>query len=561
MRVVIIGGVAAGMSAAARARRHDESAEIIVLERGAEVSFANCGLPYHVGGEIADADDLLLHTPASLRAALNLDVRTHHEVIFLDPEAKTVTARTPVDEVVIAYDALVLAPGAMALRPPLPGLDSPRVHTLRSVGDAVRLRELVDDGARRAVVLGAGFIGIEAAEALAGAGLDVDIVELAPHVLPPLERELASLIGAELVRLGARVHDGVAAARITHDSGGDVVHLSDGTALTADLIVLSVGVRPDTAFAEAAGIPTMRGAIVVDAHGRTAVPGIWAAGDATVSTDAVTGAQRPVALAGPANRAGRLIADDIFGLSAARRIPRATGTAIVRVGRLTAALTGANRASLDAAGLDYTTLHLHPNQHAGYFPGASAIHLVVHVGAQDGTILGAQAVGEEGVDKRIDVLATAIRANLSAVDLIDLDLAYAPPYGQAKDAVNLIGMVAENVLGGRLRLWYADAAASIGRGALVVDVRTAAEYETGHLAGSLNIPHTELRGRLDEVAEAAAGRPVRVLCAAGVRSNIAHRILSNNGFDSASLSGGMQTLLAWHGADIDRILTTEGVLA
>jgi len=560
MRIVIVGGVAAGMSAAARARRHDENAEIVVLERGPEVSFANCGLPYHVSGEIADAASLLLHTPASLRAALNLDVRTEHEVLALDTDAKTVTVQTPDGLDTLAYDALVLAPGAVAARPPIDGLDSPRVHTLRTVADAVTLRERVTGGDRRAVVLGAGFIGLEAAEALRHAGLDVDLVERGDHVLPPLERELATLVRDELAGLGIHVHDGAAATRITSSADADLVELDNGTLIPADLIVLSVGVTPDTGFARAAGIHTIRGAIAVDERGRTSAPGVWAAGDATARPTAVTGAVAPVALAGPANRAGRLVADDIFGIADARAVPASLGTAVVRVGALTAALTGANREALDAAGIAYRTLHLHPNQHAGYFPGAAPLHLVVHVAA-DGRLLGAQAVGTDGVDKRIDVLATAMRAGLATDDLIDLDLAYAPPYGQAKDAVNLVGMVAENVAAGRLRLWYADDLDAVLSDALVLDVRSAAEFAAGGIPASLNIPHTQLRDRLDEVREAADGRPVRVLCAAGVRSNIAHRVLANNGFDSASLSGGIQTLRHWYGADVDRILTPEGASA
>ncbi|MET2010032.1 FAD-dependent oxidoreductase [Microbacterium chocolatum] len=566
MRIVIVGGVAAGMSAAARARRHDETAEIIVLERGPEVSFANCGLPYHVSGEIADADSLLLHTPASLRATLNLDVRCGHEVTKIDPEEKTVTVVSSAGVDTLAYDALVLTPGASAVRPPLPGLDSPRVSTLRTVADAVGLRARVDDGARRAVVLGAGYIGLEAAEAFRHAGIDVAVVEMAPHVLPPLERELAHLLDEELRRLGIRVHAGVAAERVEPGVGEDVVVLGDGTRVPADVIVLSVGVRPDTAFAVEAGVAHERGAIVVDDRGRTDVPGIWAAGDATVSVDAVTGARRPIALAGPANRAGRLIADDIFGRDTGRTIPAGLGTAIVRVGTLTAAMTGANRTALESAGIAHHTLHLHPNQHAGYFPGAAPIHLMVHVAKKDGLLLGAQAVGVEGVDKRIDVLATAIRAGIPATDLIDLDLAYSPPYGQAKDPVNLTGMVAENVAEGRLRLWYAEDLDAVAASSLILDVRTPAEFASGHIPGALNIPHTELRSRIDEVRSAASGRPVRVLCAAGVRANIAHRILVGHGLDSASLSGGIQTLRHWYGAEIDRILTpdqtvTEGARA
>ena len=561
MRIVIVGGVAAGMSAAARARRHDESAEIIVLERGPEVSFANCGLPYHVGGEIPHEGSLLLHTPETLRASLNLDVRTGHDVTAIDTAAKAVTVASTSGVEDLSYDALILAPGAVAIRPPLPGLDSPRVRTLRTVADAVTLKKWVDDGATRGVVLGAGFIGLEAAEALRHRGLEVDVVELAPHVLPPLEREMASVVTTQLRNLGIRVHAGVAAESVEVGDDEDVVVLADGTRIPTDLVVLSVGVRPDTAFVETAGIETARGAIVVDDRGRTSAEGVWAAGDAVISTDAVTGVQRPVPLAGPANRAGRLIADDIFGMAQARPIPHPVGTAIVRVGEITAAMTGANRASLDAAGIDYTTIHLHPMQHAGYFPGASTVHLIVHVSTDDGRVLGAQAVGYEGVDKRIDVLATAIRAGLPATDLMDLDLAYSPPYGQAKDAVNLVGMVAENVENGRLKLWYADELDQMRESALILDVRTPREYSSGHIEGSLNIPHTELRERIDEVREAAQGRPIAALCAAGVRSNIAYRILVGNGFDAFSLSGGTQTLRQWWGDQAASILVREEVHA
>lgn len=561
MRIVIVGGVAGGMSCAARARRLDEGAEIIVLERGAHVSFANCGLPYFVGGEITEERSLLVQTPESLRAALALDVRTGSEVTALDTTAKSVTVRTEDGAYELSYDALVLSPGASALRPPLPGLDSPRVRTLRTVEDAVALRDEVLGGARRAVVLGAGFIGIEAAEALARQGLEVSVVELAPHPLPPLETELAWLITQELGELGIAVRTGIAAASVEHAADADTVVLADGTRLAADIVVLSVGVRPDTAAFEDAGIACERGAIAVDAHGRTSAAGVWAAGDATVSVDAVTGIRRPVALAGPANRAGRLIADDILRPDEARAVPHPVGTAIVRVGELTAALTGANRAALDVAGIDYRTLHLHPNQHAGYFPGAAQVHLVVQIRTSDGLLLGAQAVGTEGVDKRIDVLATAIRAGLLVDDLIDLDLAYSPPYGQAKDPVNLTGMVGENVLTGTLRLWYPEELDTARENALILDVRTRAEYATGAVPGSLNIPHTELRERLDEVREAAAGRPVRVMCQSGVRSAIAHRVVSQAGFDSASLSGGMLTLRAWLGERHADVLERPGVLA
>lgn len=560
MRIVVVGGVAGGMSFAARARRLDESAEIIVLERGPHVSFANCGLPYYVGGEIEEQGALLVQTPERLRAALNLDIRIGHDVIALDAAARTVTVRTAAGEQRLPYDELVLAPGASALRPPIAGLDSPRVRTLRTVEDAVALRDEVEQGARRAVVLGAGFIGVEAAEALAAQGLDVALVELAAHVLPPLDDEPAWFVTQKLRRLGIAVHTGVAASAIEPGVHADTVLLADGTRLPADLIVLSVGVRPDTAVFEAAGVACERGAIVVDEHGRTSLPGVRAVGDATVSTDPVTGVRRPVALAGPANRAGRLVADHLLRPEAARAIPQPLGTAIVRVGELTVAMTGAGRAALEAAGIAFHTLQLHPNQHAGYFPGAAAMHLTVHVRASDGRLLGAQAVGAEGVDKRIDVLATALRAGLVVGDLIDLDLAYSPPYGQAKDAVNLAGMVGENVANGTLRLWDARELDAVRAEALILDVRTPAEVATGMLAGALHIPHTELRDRLDEVQDAAAGRAVRVMCASGVRSAIAHRVLAQAGFDSASLNGGMLTLRTVLGDRADDLLTVEGAL-
>lgn len=558
--IVVVGGVAGGMSCAARARRLDEHAKIVVLEKGSHVSFANCGLPYYVGGEIEDEASLLVQTPASLHAALDLEIHTDSEVVGLDTDRRVVTARTPEGLTEFGYDALVLSPGAETARPPVPGLDSVRVAALRTVDDAVALRERVMSGARRAVVLGGGFIGVEAAEALAGQGLDVTIVELAPHVLPPVEPELAHLVTEELRRLGITVRSGVAAARIDSLPDRDVVHLADGTAIEADLVLLSAGVRPDTALFSAAGIACHDGAIVVDEHGRTSVPGVWAVGDATAATDAVTGARRPVALAGPANRAGRLVADAILRPERARPLPAALGTAIVRVGEQTVALTGANRRSLDAAGIRYRTIHLHPNHHAGYFPGATQVHLVIQMDERDGALLGAQAVGRDGVDKRIDVLATALRAAMTAPELMDLDLAYSPVYGQAKDPVNLAGMLAANVLDGTVRLWYSEDLDAAREHTLVLDVRTAAEYERLHLPGVLHIPHTQLRDRLSEVREHAAGRPVRVLCQSGVRSAIAHRVLVQEGFDSASLSGGMLTLQATLGDRAGDVLAGSAVL-
>ena len=552
MKLVVVGGVAGGMSAAARARRLDESAEIIILDRGEHVSFANCGLPYFVGGEIENQQSLLVQTPASLKAALNLDVRVRHDVTAVNTEARTVTVSTDAGTEQISYDALILSPGALAIRPPLPGIDSPRVHTLRTVEDATTLRGLVTAGARRAVVLGGGFIGIEAAEAPRLQGLETSVVELSPHVLPPFESELAHLITEELTGLGIAVHDGVGAEAIEPGVGHDTVVLADGTRIEADLIVLSVGVRPDTEVFGAAGITLERGAIVVDDHGRTSAPQVWAVGDAVLSTCAVTGIRRPFALAGPANRAGRLIADDIFTPEIARPMPRPLGTAIVRIGELTAASTGVNKATLQAAGIAHHTLHLHPNQHAGYFPGAAQMHLIVHFREGDGALLGAQAVGPDGVDKRIDVLATALRAGMAIDDLIDLDLAYSPPYGMAKDPVNLAGMEGENVRNGTIKLWYAEDVDDVLANALVLDTRSRSEFASGHLPGALNIPHTELRERLEEVQDAAAGRPTKIMCASGMRSYIAYRVLAQHGFDASTLSGGILTMRAALG---DRAVT------
>ena len=555
MRIVVVGGVAGGMSAAARLRRRDEGAEIIVLERSKYVSFANCGLPYYVGGEIEDQAKLLLHTPQTLNAALNLDVRINSEVTAINPSAHSVqvTDMETGEAYELTYDHLILSPGAVAARPPIDGLDSPRVHTLRTVDDALALREA---SGTRAVVLGAGFIGIEAAEALAHRGFETHLVEYAEHVLPPLEVEMATLVTQELRALGVRVHTGVAAQSIAHGDDRDSVTLTDGTELSADVIVLSAGVRPDTALAEVAGIETRGGYILVDDRGRTSAGDIYAIGDAAVGRDH----DRPVALAGPANRGGRLVADAIAdadtGEATARPIPRPLGTAIVRIGGLTAAMTGENRQALDAAGTQYFTVHTHANQHAGYFPGAQPVHILMHVGT-DGQILGAQAVGADGVDRRIDVIATAMRAGMKAPDLIDLDLAYAPPYGQAKDPVNQTGMVAHNVLTGELILTGPDA---LTEDMPVLDVRTMGEYAAGHMPNSLNIPHTQLRDRLDEVRawvdESVGERPFVVMCAAGVRSWIGYRIVRAAGFNVTMLSGGIQTLRAWLGEKAEAVLVT-----
>ncbi len=573
MRVVIIGGVAGGMSAAARARRLDEHAEIVVLEQGAYVSFANCGLPYHLSGEIAQRDDLLLHTPESLAESLNLDVRTGHRVTGIDRHSRKVTIQSGQDTYLLSYDALVLSPGAVAVRPPIEGLDHPAVHTLRTVPDVDALRQRIDDllaarGGTRpgssAVVIGAGFIGLEAVEALTSRGLQVHLVELADHVLPPLDAELAPLLADELAAHGVDLRLGVSAQAVTqaatmpvtlaggiHElakarSQGPVwVALSDGATLAADLVIVNVGVRPASALAQAAGLelgPT--GAIRVDGEQHTSDPHIWAVGDAGEVTQAITGARLPVPLAGPANRQGRRAADSICGHRTTAQAP-VLGTAIVRVFGLTAATTGANQASLRGAGIAHEVMHIHPGHHAGYYPGSEQVHLVASF-APDGTLLGAQGVGRAGVDKRIDVLAVAIRAGMSADDLAELELAYAPPYGSAKDPVNMLGFVAQNVLDGTMPQWQAQDLDDAMAHTLVLDVRSRSEYAEGHLEGALNVPHLELRQRLDEVSAAAGGRAVSVHCASGVRSYLATRVLLSAGFDARNLSGGWITLKAVH---------------
>jgi NADPH-dependent 2,4-dienoyl-CoA reductase/sulfur reductase-like enzyme/rhodanese-related sulfurtransferase len=546
-RIVVVGGVAGGMSAAARLRRLDETASIIVLERGPDVSFANCGLPYHVGGEIVDRESLLLHTPATLKASLDLDVRTRHEVVSVDRAARTVVVRdleAGTDDL-LPYDALVLATGAEPIVPPLPGLDRPQVRTLRNVPDADQLRALLDAGARSAVVVGAGFIGLETVEAFRHRGLDVTLLELAPQVLPAIDADMAALVEAELLAHDVDVRTGTGLVAVEDSQTGcavDVV-LSDGERIGADVVLLGVGVRPSTALARAAGLElSASGAVVVTPSQLTSDPHIWAVGDAIEVIDFVTGARGVVPLAGPANRQGRIAADAIMGRRVASK--PVLGTAIVRVFGVTAAVTGPTSRKLTAAGVSHRVVHLHPGNHAGYYPGAESIHLAV-IFAPDGTVLGAQAVGGTGVDKRIDVFATALRARMTVDDLAELELAYAPPFGSAKDPVNMAAFLAQNVLDGMLTLWSAADLDSVLDGSvLLLDVRSPAEFGTGHLPGAINVPHTELRDRLDEVVAAAEGRPVRANCASGFRSYLAHRVLVAAGLDSASLDGGLMTLRA-----------------
>ena len=532
-RTIVIGGVAAGMSAATRLRRLDEDREIVVLERGEHVSFANCGLPYHVGGVIEDREALLLQTPASLGARFRLDVRTGHDVVAIDRDARTVTARLRSgEEVELGYDSLVIATGASPIRPTLPGAE--RAHVLRDVADVDRIVAAVAAGPRTAAIVGAGFIGVELAENLALRGLDVTVVELADQVLPPLDVEMAALVRARLEENGVTVRTGAAATSVTETT----LVLDDGSSVPADLLVMAVGVSPESRLARAAGLETgERGAVVVDEQQRTSDPAIFAVGDVAVKRDAIGGGDAFVPLAQTANRHGRLVADAITGRPV--RSQPVLGTAIVGVFGLTAASTGWSERRARAAGRDVRVIHTHPSDHAGYYPGARPMALKLVVDAATDEILGAQGVGEAGVDKRIDIVATAIRGGLHASDLADLELAYAPQFGSAKDPVNMLGMISENLASGLTRSvqWH-ELDAALAAGATLVDVRTPAEHERESIPGAVNIPLDELRERHGEIGEG----PVVVHCAVGQRGHSAARLLAQLGHDDVrNLDGGIRT--------------------
>ncbi|MET9211578.1 MULTISPECIES: FAD-dependent oxidoreductase [unclassified Nocardia] len=532
MRVVIVGGVAGGMSAATRLRRLDESAEIVVLERGDHVSFANCGLPYYVGGVIPKRESLLLQTPEALSARFRLDVRVRHEAVAVDPVARTVTVRALESgrEYVESFDELVLSTGASAVVPPVPGVE--RALVLRDVADVDRMVEAAAD-VRSAVVVGAGFIGVELAENLVRRGIATTVIERGTQVLAPLDVEMAAPVAAELRKHGIRVELGAEVTAID----ADTVTLSDGRAVPAELVVMAIGVRPESGLARAAGIDIgPAGGIVVDERLRTSAPGIYAVGDVVEKRDAVSGQSALVPLANAANRQGRLVADVIAGLPAVD--PPAQGTAIVGVFDLTAAMTGWSEKRLRAVGRPFRALHTHPLSHAGYYPDARAMSVKLLVDPESDRILGAQAVGGEGVDKRIDVLATAMAGGITASRLMDLELAYAPAYGSAKDPVNMLGYLADNLRIGALRTaqWY-DLDDLVAAGAQVVDVRSPEEFAAGSIPGSRNIPLDVLRARADEIPDG----PVLVFCQVGQRGNNATRLLTQLGRDAVNLDGGYRT--------------------
>jgi NADPH-dependent 2,4-dienoyl-CoA reductase/sulfur reductase-like enzyme/peroxiredoxin family protein/rhodanese-related sulfurtransferase/TusA-related sulfurtransferase len=548
VKLVIVGGVAGGATAAARARRLDESAEIVVLERGPDVSFANCGLPYHVGGEIADRKSLLVQTADGLRSRFRIDIRTRSEAISIDRTSRTVRVRElesgrEYDE---SYDYLLLSPGAAPIRPPIPGIDHPRVLTLRSLGDMDRIKAIVDRGARSAVVVGAGFIGLEMAENLRRRKLEVALVELLPQVLPPLDPEMASRLHQELAANGVDLflEDGVTAFEDRAD--GLCVQLKSGRTLSADMAILSVGVRPESSLARDAGLRlNERGAIVVDDHMRTSDERIFAVGDAVEVRDAVFAAPAMIPLAGPANRQARIAVDNIFGRSS--RYRGSQGTSIVRVFGVAAGITGASEKTLVARGVAFRKVYTHGRSHAGYFPGSQPLAIKLLFAADDGRVLGAQVVGGDGVDKRLDVLATAIQAGLTVKQLQDAELAYAPQFGSAKDPINIAGYVASNVLHGDDEVIHADElTGELLRASFLLDVRQPAEFEAGAIEGAVNVPLPELRARLNEIPR---DRPILVYCAAGQRGYYAARTLRQHGFTCRNLSGGF---LTWRSAHAPR---------
>jgi len=533
-KVVVVGGVAAGMSAATRLRRNDEGLEIVVLERGGHVSFANCGLPYHLGGVIEDRDDLLLQTPDSLAARFDLDVRVRHEVVGIDLDRRLVTVRdlTAATSHEESYDALVLATGAQALVPPIPGAD--RLLTLRDIDDLDALTGALANQPETAAVLGAGFVGVELAENLSRRGLAVTLVELADQVLAPLDPEMAWPVAEELRRHGVDVRTGLAATEVTATE----VVLGDGSKVPAELAVSATGVRAESALARRAGLAVgPAGGIVVDDQQRTSDPHVYAVGDAAEKLDAVSGAASMVPLAQTANRHGRLVADVITGRDV-RRHP-VLGTAVVGVFDLTVATVGWNEKRLRAAGRPVRVIHTHPGSHAGYYPGAQPMALKLLVDPETDAILGVQGVGGDGVDKRIDVIATAMRGGLTASELADLELAYAPQYGSAKDPVNMLGYIADNLAAGIVRTVQWNEVDELVA-AQLVDVRSAAEFAAGSIAGADNLPLDELRGRLAELGPG----PVVVFCQVGHRGNVAARLLEQHGHDVRNLDGGYRTWLA-----------------
>ena len=541
MKVVIVGGVAGGATAAARIRRLDEAAEIIVFERSGYVSYANCGLPYYIGGVIADPEELTLQTPESFYSRFRVAMKVRHEVTGIHPERKTVSVKNleTGEEFEEGYDKLILSPGARPTQPRLPGTGISKLFTLRTVEDTLRIKEHIDrHHPKSAILAGGGFIGLELAENLRELGMEVAIVQRPKQLMSPFDADMAAMIHGEMRRHGVRLVLGQTVEGFAEKDGGVDVLLKDNAPLHADMVVLAIGVTPDTALAREAGLELgIKDSIVVNDRMETSVPDIYAAGDAVQVKHSVTGQDVLLSLAGPANKQGRIIADNICGGDS--RYAGSQGSSVIKVFDMTAAVTGINEAHGRKAGLDVDTVILSPMSHAGYYPGGRVMTMKVVFEKETYRLLGAQIVGYEGVDKRIDVLATAIHAGMKATELKDLDLAYAPPYSSAKDPVNMAGFMIDNIAGGILKQWHLeDVDALPGDGSVtLLDARTAGEYARGHIRGFRNIPVDELRERLAEIEK---GKPVYVICQSGLRSYIACRILEGQGYEAYNFSGGFR---------------------
>ncbi|MCL2578572.1 MAG: FAD-dependent oxidoreductase [Oscillospiraceae bacterium] len=537
-KVLIVGGVAGGASAAARLRRLDEEAEIILFERGEYISFANCGLPYYIGGEITSKSALTLQTPASFNARFNVDVRVSCEVISIDRAAKSVNVKNYVSGQVYTetYDKLILSPGAEPIKPNIEGVDSGRVFTLRNIPDTYKIKDYMDSQKpQSAVVVGGGYIGVEMAENLRAAGMSVTLIEMANQVIAPIDCEMACEVHRYLESKGVRLILKSAVKSIAEEEGGLTVTLNDGK-VSGEILIMAIGVKPESGLASAAGLEVNeRGAIVVDDHMLTSDPDIYAVGDAVQAADFVTGQKGFIPLAGPANKQGRIAADNVCGLGS--RYKGTQGSAILKVFEMTVAATGVSEKTAKRLGLSYDKSYTYSASHAGYYPGGTGMSIKMVFERETGKILGAQVIGFDGVDKRCDVIATAIRAGMSAYDLTELELCYAPPYSSAKDPVNMAGYVIENLLTGKVKNFHWEDAAGLPRDGSVtlLDVRTPGEYARGSIEGFVNIPLDDLRGRLDELNRA---KPVYVICQVGLRGYLAARILTQNGREAYNLSGG-----------------------
>ena len=541
MKVIIIGGVAGGATAAARIRRLDEKAEIKVFERSGYISYANCGLPYYIGDVITDPVQLTLQTPESFFTRFRIDIKVHHEVTAIHPEIKTVSVRNleTGDEFTEAYDKLILAPGAKPAQPKLSGIGIDRLFTLRTVEDTFRIREYIRKCRPESAVLAGGcFISLELAENLTELGMDVTIVQRPMQLMNPFDPEMAAFIHSQLRRHGVKLALGYTVEGFEESGEGVDVLLKDAKPLHADMVIMAIGVTPDTHLAEEAGLELgIRGSIVVNDRMETSVPDIYAAGDAVQVRHFVTGQDVVISLAGPANRQGRIIADNICGGDS--RYTGSQGSSVIRIFEMTAAVTGINETGAKNAGIDADSVILSPMNHAGYYPGGSLMTIKAVFEKETYRLLGAQIIGYEGVDKRIDVIATAIRSGMKATELKDLDLAYAPPYSSAKDPVNMAGFIIDNISKGILKQWHLEELQTImdKNDVTLLDTRTCEEYERGHIEGFRNIPVDELRDRLDEIDK---DNPVYVICQSGLRSYIACRILEGSGFEAYNFCGGFR---------------------